>query len=185
MCTSFGFGGTNAVVILGKHSPSSGSATFSRGSGEGSRLFPSLENVLPHDRPMILIDKILEVDMDKKFVKTSVEISEDKIFFDKEINGISPLAGIEFMAQTIGCYAYYKAGQTIPKIGFLLGTRLYENKLEKFENGKTYTITAQEIYTDNELVSFECLIYNENEEVAKAAVNVFQPKDAEAYLKEL
>ena len=144
-----------------------------------------LEKILPHDRPMILIDKILEVDMDKKFVKTSVEISEDKIFFDKEINGISPLAGIEFMAQTIGCYAYYKAGQTIPKIGFLLGTRLYENKLEKFENGKTYTITAQEIYTDNELVSFECLIYNENKEVAKATVNAFQPADAKAYLKEL
>lgn len=183
MCTSFGFGGTNAVVILGKHSPSSGSATFSR--GRGSRLFPSLENVLPHDRPMILIDNILEVDMDKKFVKASVTINKDKIFFDKEINGISPLAGIEFMAQTIGCYAYYKAGQTIPKIGFLLGTRLYENKLEKFENGKTYTITAQEIYGDNELVSFECLIYNENEEVAKASVNAFQPKDAKAYLEEL
>ena len=53
-----------------------------------------LEKILPHDRPMILIDKILEVDMDKKFAKTSVTISEDKIFFDKEISGISPLAGI-------------------------------------------------------------------------------------------
>ena len=144
-----------------------------------------LEKILPHDRPMILIDKILEVDMDKKFVKTSVEISEDKIFFDKEINGISPLAGIEFMAQTIGCYSYYKNGEKIPEIGFLLGTRLYENNLEKFENGKTYIMTAQEIYTDNELVSFECLIYNENKEVAKATVNAFQPADAKAYLKEL
>ena len=82
-----------------------------------------------------------------------VSINEDKIFFNKEINGISPLAGIEFMAQTIGCYAYFKAGENIPKIGFLLGTRLYENSLEKFENGKTYIITAKEIYDDNELVS--------------------------------
>ena len=186
MCTSFGFGGTNAVVILGKHSPSSGSATFSR--GRGSRLFPSLENVLPHDRPMILIDEILEIDMDKKFVKTSVTIHEDKIFFDKAINGISPLAGIEFMAQTIGCYSYYKNGQQIPQIGFLLGTRLYENSLDKFENGKTYTMTAQELYGDNELVSFECLIYNNNESslpVAKAVINAFQPADAQEYIKEL
>lgn len=144
-----------------------------------------LEKILPHDRPMILIDKILEVDMDKKFAKTSVTISEDKIFFDKEISGISPLAGIEFMAQTIGCYSYYKNREKIPEIGFLLGTRLYENNLEKFENGKTYIMTAQEIYTDNELVSFECLIYNENKEVAKATVNAFQPADAKAYLKEL
>ena len=67
----------------------------------------------------------------------------------------------------------------------MLGTRLYENKLEKFENGKTYTVSAKEVYTDNELVSFECLIYNGVKEVAKATVNAFQPADAKAYLKEL
>lgn len=123
--------------------------------------------------------------MKNQFAKASVTINQNKIFFDKEINGISPLVGIEFMAQTIGCYAYFKAGETIPKIGFLLGTRLYENSLEKFENGKTYTITAKEIYGDNELVSFECLIYNDNKEVAKAVINAFQPADAKKYIKEL
>ena len=146
---------------------------------------------LPHSAPMVLIDEVLNVDMENQIVKTSVKIHDNKIFFDKEINGISPLVGIEFMAQTIGCYAYFKAGKTIPKIGFLLGTRQYENKLEKFENGKTYVITAQEIYGDNELVSFECLIYNEGEDenpenyIAKATINAFQPKDAEKYIKEL
>ena len=146
-----------------------------------------LAKILPHDEPMILIDDILKIDMENKIVKTSVKIHENKVFYNKEINGISPLAGIEFMAQTIGCYAYYKAGKTIPKIGFLLGTRLYENSLEKFENGKTYTITAQELYGDDELVSFECLIYNGEKEdyVAKATINAFQPKDAEKYIKEL
>ena len=64
-----------------------------------------LAKILPHDKPMILIDELLEVDLENYFVKASVTISEDKIFFNKEINGISPLAGIEFMAQTIGCYA--------------------------------------------------------------------------------
>ena len=146
---------------------------------------------LPHSAPMVLIDEVLNVDMENQIVKTSVKIHDNKIFFDKEINGISPLVGIEFMAQTIGCYAYYKAGKTIPKIGFLLGTRQYENKLEKFENGKTYILTAREIYGDNELVSFECLIYNEGEDensenyIAKATINAFQPKDAEKYIKEL
>ena len=146
---------------------------------------------LPHSTPMVLIDEVLNVDMENQIVKTSVKIHDNKIFFNKEINGISPLVGIEFMAQTIGCYAYFKAGKTIPKIGFLLGTRQYENKLEKFENGKTYILTAREIYGDNELVSFECLIYNEGEDenpenyVAKATINAFQPKDVEKYVKEL
>ena len=241
MSTSFGFGGTNAVVILAdcrvgktqcphrnnenKPSPEflsspqltkkftplterEGSAITNENSSHevdhtsmptyktNSNLAaqpPSClaASCLPHSAPMVLIDEVLNVDMENQIVKTSVKIQDNKIFFDKEINGISPLVGIEFMAQTIGCYAYFKAGKTIPKIGFLLGTRQYENKLEKFENGKTYILTAREIYGDNELVSFECLIYNEGEDenpenyIAKATINAFQPKDAEKYIKEL
>lgn len=201
LSTSFGFGGTNAVVILAANQQNdvgiaiptytnSLSTTDTNHSPFTIHYSPA-QNCLPHSAPMVLIDEVLNVDMKNQIVKTSVKIHDDKIFFNKEINGISPLVGIEFMAQTIGCYAYYKAGKTIPKIGFLLGTRQYENKLEKFENGKTYIITAREIYGDNELVSFECLIYNEGEDensenyIAKATINAFQPKDVEKYIKEL
>ena len=201
MSTSFGFGGTNAVVVLAAKQQNdvgiamptytnSLSTTDTNHSPFTIHYSPA-QNCLPHSAPMVLIDEVLNVDMKNQIVKTSVKIHDNKIFFNKEINGISPLVGIEFMAQTIGCYAYYKAGKTIPKIGFLLGTRQYENKLEKFENGKTYILTAREIYGDNELVSFECLIYNEGEDenpenyVAKATINAFQPKDVEKYIKEL
>lgn len=153
LSNSFGFGGTNAVIIL-------------------KRKKYDLENVLPHNPPMILIDDIVEVNLEKHYVISNVKITKDKIFFDKD--GISHLAGIEFMAQTIGCYAFFKNNQKPPKIGFLLGTRLYKNNIEKFEEGKTYQIKAVEIYGDNELVSFECFIYNEDMECAKAIVNAYQ-----------
>ena len=265
MSTSFGFGGTNAVMILSTKfldakmqrgeeakyvseatkcniliSPLEGEKKFLselcelRNFREGYKKYkysdratecamtnvgddlavslPSCPAVscLPHSTPMVLIDDVLNVDMENQIVKASVKIHKDKIFFDKEINGISPLVGIEFMAQTIGCYAYFKANHKIfgsniknltkeafsqiekkPSIGFLLGTRLYENSLEKFENEKTYIITAQEIYGDDELVSFECLIYNEKEDnnpenyIAKATINAFQPNDVKKYIKEL
>ena len=197
MSTSFGFGGTNAVVILASNQQNDvgiAMPTYKTTSNSNLAAQPPsclAASCLPHSAPMVLIDEVLNVDMENQIVKTSVKIQDNKMFFDKEINGISPLVGIEFMAQTIGCYAYFKAGKTIPKIGFLLGTRQYENSLEKFENGKTYVITAQEIYGDNELVSFECLIYNEGEDenpenyIAKATINAFQPKDAEKYIKEL
>ena len=197
MSTSFGFGGTNAVVILASNQQNDvgiAMPTYKTTSNSNLAAQPPsclAASCLPHSAPMVLIDEVLNVDMENQIVKTSVKIHDNKIFFNKEINGISPLVGIEFMAQTIGCYAYFKAGKTIPKIGFLLGTRQYENKLEKFENGKTYILTAREIYGDNELVSFECLIYNEGEDensenyIAKATINAFQPKDAEKYIKEL
>ena len=210
MSTSFGFGGTNAVVIMGNKTEAGiaksderrsnliqpanneiATATLSVSPRNNTNNYPSAFQCLPHSEPMVLIDKLIDVDMKKQIVKTSVTIHKDKIFFDKDINGVSPLVGIEFMAQTIGCYAFYKAKMSIPKIGFLLGARLYENSLEKFENGKTYIITAREVYGDSELVSFECLIYNEGEDgdeskyIAKATINAFQPKDVEKYIGEL
>ena len=210
MSTSFGFGGTNAVVIMGNKTEAGiaksdelcsnliqpanneiATATLSVSPCNNTNNYLSASQCLPHSEPMVLIDKLIDVDMKKQIVKTSVTIHKDKIFFDKDINGVSPLVGIEFMAQTIGCYAFYKAKMSIPKIGFLLGARLYENSLEKFENGKTYIITAREVYGDSELVSFECLIYNEGEDgdeskyIAKATINAFQPKDVEKYIGEL
>ena len=64
-----------------------------------------------------------------------------------------------------------------------MGTRSYKNNIEKFENGKTYSIKVSEIYGDSELVSFDCLIYNEEEECARAVINAYQPENAEEYLK--
>lgn len=142
-----------------------------------------LEKILPHNHPMILIDDIKEINIDERYLIAEVVISEDKIFFDKSINGVPYLSGIEYMAQTIGCYAFYRAQRTEPKLGFLLGTRSYKNNIEKFENGKTYSIKVSEIYGDSELVSFDCLIYNEDEECARAVINAYQPENAEEYLK--
>ena len=148
-----------------------------------------LEKILPHSKPMILIDKLLEVNMEEKSVLAEVTISENKIFFDKSINGVSNLCAIEYMAQTAGCYAYFKRNglnaninEDKPKVGFLLGTRSLKTSIEKFENGITYKIKVNEIYGDNELVSFKCLIYNGEEECASAIINAFQPENAEEFL---
>ncbi len=135
----------------------------------------NLEKVLPHKYPMILIDDILEVNLQEHYIVCSVDIKKDKIFFDK--NGVNPLVGIEFMAQTIGCYSYFKNNERTPKVGFLLGTRSYKNTLEKFEEGKTYTVKAREVYGGSDLVSFECFIYNGDEECANAIVNAYMPED--------
>ena len=134
-----------------------------------------LEKVLPHKYPIILIDDILEYDLEERTVKTIVKIHPDKMFFDKSINGIPAITGIEFMAQTIGCYSYFKNNMKRPRIGFLLGTRLYKTDIDLFENGKTYEITAKEVFTNDELVSFDCLIYNSNEVCAQATINAYMP----------
>lgn len=136
----------------------------------------NLADILPHNHPMILIDKFLDYSLEGQTAKASVTITKDKIFYDDDLMGVSPIVGIEYMAQTIGCYAYFMNGEKPPKVGFLLGTRSYKNSLEKFELGKTYTILVKQVFSDNQLVSFECFIYNESMECASAIVNVYQPQ---------
>lgn len=136
-----------------------------------------LATVLPHEEPMILIDDIIGYSIEEKWLKTCVTIRADSLFFDKTLDGVDSVVGIEYMAQTIGCYAYFRKKLSEPKIGFLLGTRLYNNAIKTFELGKTYYILVKEVFVA-EIYSFECFIYNDkDEEVASAAINVYQNED--------
>ena len=133
-----------------------------------------LSQILPHKEPMILIDDVLDYSVKDKYLKSCVTINEDCLFYNKRKKGVDSVAGIEYMAQTIGCYAYYRNNCKVPKAGYLLGTRLYNNALKIFELGKTYYILVREVFVA-EIYSFECIIYNEkNEEVSSATVNVYQ-----------
>ena len=142
-----------------------------------------LETILPHKDSILLIDDIVDFNIDEKWLKTCVTIREDNLFYDKDLKGIDSVAGIEFMAQSIGCYAYFRRRLKEPEIGFLLGTRLYNNASKVFELGKTYYILVKEIFVA-ELFAFECFIYNEsNEEIASATINVYQ--DIDGKIKEM
>lgn len=142
-----------------------------------------LSKILPHNPPMILIDDILNYDLTQKTLTAIVKITEDKLFFDKSKNGISSLVGIEFMAQTIGCYAYFRNNCKHPKLGFLLGSRLFNNALDVFKNGENYKIKVNEIFTDNQIVVFDCIMYDmHGEEIASATINVYQTDNVQEFL---
>lgn len=131
-----------------------------------------LTKILPHKPPMILLDDILEMDIKNGTLTAVFKVNQQKIFYEAG-KGINTLTGIEFMAQTIGCYAYFKNNCKEPKPGLLLGTRLYNNKIPYFEKNEEYKVTVKEVFTDNQIVAFDCLIYDNNgEEISSAGVNV-------------
>lgn len=138
-----------------------------------------LEKILPHKQPMILIDDVIDYSIEEGWLKSTVTIAKDCMFYDSTINGVSSIVGIEYMAQTIGCYAFLKSKREDPLVGFLLGTRLYNNKLEVFKLGENLEIFVREVFSGNDIVSFDCIIYNQREEVASATVNVYQSEDIE------
>ena len=137
----------------------------------------NLENILPHKSSMLLLDEVVDYNIDERWLKSSVTIKEENLFYDKDLNGVDTVAGIEYMAQTIGCYAYFRRKLKEPEIGFLLGTRLYNNATKVFELGETYYILVREVFLA-EVFAFECFIFNKyNEEIASATINVYQDVD--------
>lgn len=142
----------------------------------------NLSEILPHKAPMILIDDILDVNIDEHTLVSEFRIYPEKVFYEKG-RGVNSLVGIEFMAQTIACYSYFKSGYQEPKPGLLLGARLYNNKTEYFEDGKKYQVKVHEVFTDNEIVAFDCLIYDNGNEIASATINAYQGGNIEELLK--
>ena len=144
----------------------------------------NLSTLLPHKPPMIFLDDIIDINLENQTLTAKFTVTPDKVFFDSSINGISSIVGIEFMAQAVGCYAYYRNKCSKPRPGLLLGSRLYNNIVDKFENGETYIVKTHEVFTDNEIVVFDCLIYDkENNEIQSSTVKTYQGEKMKDLLK--
>jgi predicted hotdog family 3-hydroxylacyl-ACP dehydratase len=138
--------------------------------------------LVPHRPPMLLIDRLLEDDAEQ--VKAEAVIRPGQLFLMSE--GLPAWVGIELMAQTVASFAGLRALEKREpvRLGFLLGTRRYECSRPFFPTGARLEIEArQELVGDNGLAVFSCKILLENEVVATAQLNAFQPPDVEAYLR--
>ena len=143
-----------------------------------------ISQILPHKKPMLLLNDVLSYNQELKTLTAIFVIEEENLFYDKKNKGVPSSVGIEYMAQTIGAYAFYKNNCTIPKIGLLLGARLFSTGIDFFKLNETYTVKVKEIFTDKQILAFDCIIFdNKNEEIASATVNVYQNDEIEDFNK--
>jgi len=136
---------------------------------------PSIDVLLPHDAPMIFIDRAVKVEDES--IHCQVTISEQNLFFDKETQSIPAYVGIEFMAQSIAAWSGYHAhqkGKEAP-IGFLLGSRRYQAQCDEFSIGQTLDIFAEQLMEDNGMAVFTASIELAGEPLAQCQLNVYVP----------
>ena len=135
----------------------------------------AVEDVLAHAAPMILIDEIISYG--DETIETSLSINQNTPFM---FSGKVPsYVAVEYMAQSIAAYSGIQAreaGQDI-RIGFLLGARKLELLCADFSIGDRLYIDAYSLYNDGEMASFNCVTRRGQETVAKARIDVYQPKD--------
>ena len=146
-----------------------------------------LEELIPHRPPMVLIDAVESFDAAAKRLVARVTIGANQLFSGPD--GVPNWVAIEYMAQTaaalVGLYDKVTAPGAPARPGLLLGTRRLDLKLDRFEMGKSYRITAENVFSDADAASFACSIEDETgETVATATLNAYRPSDMEQFIKE-
>lgn len=138
--------------------------------------------IVPHAGRMSLLSRVLEGDDESIVVEA--DIHEDSLFHSGD--GIGGWVGIEYMAQAIAAWAGWQASLKglPPRIGFLLGSRRYECSRPIFRTGDTLRIEVRQVLrSENGLAQFNCRIQIGDEEVATAALTVFEPGNPGEYLQ--
>jgi len=137
--------------------------------------YPDIRSLVPHQAPMLLIDKL--IDVGELTVHCQVNVHQEGLFFDRQINGVPAWVGIEFMAQTVAAWSGYHAwlqGKPAP-IGFLLGSRRYSSECEYYDHGALLDIYAQQVMESDGMAAFLCRIDCAGEVLASAQLNAFLP----------
>ena len=132
---------------------------------------------------MLLLDRLIEAQ--DKTSTCEVTITPHSLFV--EPRGMPAFVGIEYMAQAIaahGGYRSYQRGDPI-EVGFLMGTPRWKSYDPFFDVGQTIRIQVVHIWGEHEVMRFHCTITDGNSGalLQQADLNVFRPKDLQAYLR--
>lgn len=138
-----------------------------------------IEWLVPHARPMILIDEVLY--WDGALLKTGLTIRAGMPFF-RVGQGMPAHVAIEFMAQSCGAFIGMEAmekGEDV-RLGFLLGTRNFASQIPWFAEKAHLTIAASMSFRDAEVGVFECAVDCDGAPAAQASLTLHRPADAGA-----
>lgn len=149
----------------------------------------SVSDLIPHKEPMIFIKEVISTDLSKGELVAKLDTSSASIMYQKNIGGVASYSSLEYMAQAIGClvgiYDKSKNPEKKPGIGFVLGSRNLKVYHPVLKEKDCNFIKIQEQFCDNNVASFECIIYNQdNISISEAIVNVFRPDNIVDFMKE-
>ncbi|WP_088332631.1 3-hydroxylacyl-ACP dehydratase [Lacimicrobium sp. SS2-24] len=145
----------------------------------------SIEQVLAHRAPMILLDKLVNYDTESACCQ--VTIKSVSPFYQPQSRQVPAYVGIEYMAQAIAAFAGANDldSERDIKVGFLLGTRKYQTEVQGFTRDQQLDIHVTRLYQEESGLSvFECYIMEQERVLASAKVNVFQPANPEQFITE-
>ncbi|OFX22594.1 MAG: hypothetical protein A2V77_18990 [Anaeromyxobacter sp. RBG_16_69_14] len=136
---------------------------------------PPIDELVPHSRPMILLDEVVAHEPDR--VRCRLWLRPDSLFVSE--GRVRAVIALEYMAQAVAAYAGLRARAAgVPvRIGFLLGTRELRLEIDHFDVGDELLVEAVHVWGDEQLGSFLCTVLRGAVAVATATLNVYLARE--------
>jgi predicted hotdog family 3-hydroxylacyl-ACP dehydratase len=139
---------------------------------------------LPHKEPMVLLSGFDESSVTETGLTAFVDIKDRDLFFDAAAGGVPGCVALEYMAQTVACFAGVCAAKEHkpPLIGLVLGSRRLDIHVPFFKLGVRYTITSKLLFTDEAFASFDVSVNAPDGSVAAQCIlSCYQPETGLAF----
>jgi len=137
---------------------------------------------LPHDAPMLLLEKVISVSEETACCQVSVNtIGVLAPFLDAQ-GDLPGWYALELMAQTVGVWSGWhrmQRGQDSIALGMVLGARELTCAAGTLPAGAALAIEVKLLMQDERFGSFECAISANDRTLATGRVNTFQPTPEE------
>lgn len=147
-----------------------------------------LTKIIPQRFPMIFLSDIDSFDYENQVLISRVDIRDTDLLFDKNLGGVPSWASLEFMAQSIaacvGLNDLREKTDASPAVGFILGSRKISVFVPVYLVNKSYFVHVKSMFCDNNIASFDCQIFDaDNNVVAAGALNAFRPDDITEFME--
>jgi len=137
-----------------------------------STTYPPIAELVPHKPPMILIDEVL--DFAPTLLRARVTLTEASPFV--EDGQVPTLVSIEYMAQSIAAFAGLtgrRGGEPV-RLGYLIACREMTLAVDSLCAGDELEVRVMQVWSDEQLGHFDCVVLRRGETVAHAWLSVFQ-----------
>jgi predicted hotdog family 3-hydroxylacyl-ACP dehydratase len=110
----------------------------------------SLDQLLPHAGPMVLLDEVLAIG--DETVRAVATVRRDGLFAGLHEPGVPACVGMEYLAQAIAAWSgFHERARDRPvRPGYLVGARSFHSSAGTIPYGVVLTIEAERLMEDGE-----------------------------------
>ncbi|MCL1889318.1 MAG: hypothetical protein FWF99_02280 [Desulfovibrionaceae bacterium] len=146
-----------------------------------------LSEILPHQRGMILLSRVLDYDCERGLLTAEYDVDERCLFYDPGIGGIYAWVSFECMAQAISALSGLTEREKglKPRVGFILSVNGLELRRPVLPAGSTIRISVSEDYKADQIFNFHAQASLADEVVAVARLSVMELDENLAVLEDL